>query len=80
MSQSLILKLFPPMKMLKNLLKKIGFPIIIRPAFTLGGSGGGIAKNEEEYEEIVHSGLQQSPINQVLVERVLQALKRWNMK
>ena len=55
--------------------KKIGFPIIIRPAFTLGGSGGGIARNEREYEEIVHSGLSQSPINQVLVEKSIAGYK-----
>ena len=54
---------------------KIGFPIIIRPAFTLGGSGGGIAKNEKEYEEIVHSGLTQSPISQVLVEKSIAGFK-----
>ncbi len=55
--------------------QKIGFPIIIRPAFTLGGSGGGIARNEREYEEIVHSGLSQSPINQVLVEKSIAGYK-----
>lgn len=55
--------------------QKIGFPIIIRPAFTLGGAGGGIAKNEREYEEIVHSGLSQSPINQVLVEKSIAGYK-----
>ena len=54
---------------------KIGFPIIIRPAFTLGGAGGGIAHNEKEYEEIVHSGLTQSPINQVLVEKSIAGFK-----
>ena len=59
----------------KKFAEKIGFPIIIRPAFTLGGSGGGIAKNETEYEEIVHSGLQQSPINQVLVEKSIAGFK-----
>ncbi len=59
----------------KKFAEKIGFPIIIRPAFTLGGSGGGIATNETEYEEIVHSGLQQSPINQVLVEKSIAGFK-----
>ena len=59
----------------KKFAEKIGFPIIIRPAFTLGGSGGGIASNEAEYEEIVHSGLQQSPINQVLVEKSIAGFK-----
>lgn len=55
--------------------QKIGFPIIIRPAYTLGGSGGGIAHNEQEYEEIVHSGLAMSPINQVLVEKSIAGFK-----
>ena len=55
--------------------KEIGFPIIIRPAYTLGGSGGGIAQNEIEYEEIVHSGLAMSPINQVLVEKSIAGYK-----
>lgn len=54
---------------------KIGFPIIIRPAYTLGGAGGGIAHNEKEYEEIVHSGLAMSPINQVLVEKSIAGYK-----
>ncbi len=54
---------------------KIGFPIIIRPAFTLGGSGGGIAKNAREYEDIVYQGLAQSPINQVLVEKSIAGFK-----
>lgn len=54
---------------------EIGFPIIIRPAYTLGGSGGGIAQNEKEYEEIVHSGLAMSPINQVLVEKSIAGFK-----
>lgn len=55
--------------------EKIGFPIIIRPAYTLGGSGGGIAHTEKEYEEIVHSGLAMSPINQVLVEKSIAGFK-----
>ncbi len=55
--------------------ERIGFPIIIRPAFTLGGSGGGIARNEEEYDLIVHTGLAQSPINQVLVEKSIAGFK-----
>lgn len=55
--------------------EEIGFPIIIRPAYTLGGTGGGIAHNNEEYEEIVHSGLAMSPINQVLVEKSIAGFK-----
>ncbi len=59
----------------KKFAEKIGYPIIIRPAFTLGGSGGGIAKNEEEYNQYVTTGLQQSPINQILVEKSIAGFK-----
>jgi carbamoyl-phosphate synthase large subunit len=52
-------------------LAEIGLPAIIRPAFTLGGSGGGIVQTEEEYLERVRTGLRTSPINQVIVERYL---------
>lgn len=55
--------------------QKIGFPIIVRPAYTLGGSGGGIANNYTEYEEIVHTGLSLSPISQVLVEKSIAGYK-----
>ena len=55
--------------------QEIGFPIIIRPAYTLGGAGGGIAQDEKAYEEIVHSGLAMSPINQVLVEKSIAGFK-----
>jgi carbamoyl-phosphate synthase large subunit len=47
----------------------IGLPAIVRPAFTLGGRGGGIARTEEEYERIVHRGLEASPIGQVLLDQ-----------
>lgn len=53
----------------------IGFPLIIRPAFTLGGTGGGIAHNIEEYKTIVDSGLKNSPINQCLIERSIAGFK-----
>ena len=53
----------------KKFAQKIGFPIIVRPAYTLGGTGGGIANNYSEYEDIVHTGLSLSPISQVLVEK-----------
>ncbi|HUD96855.1 MAG TPA: carbamoyl phosphate synthase large subunit, partial [Woeseiaceae bacterium] len=47
---------------------EIGFPVIVRPSFTLGGTGGGIAYNREEFEEIVAHGLEMSPTNEVLLE------------
>lgn len=54
--------------------RQIGYPIIVRPAYTLGGAGGGIANNQSELERIVKNGLQQSPIDQVLIE---QSVKGW---
>ncbi|MGM9521077.1 MAG: carbamoyl-phosphate synthase large subunit [Oscillospiraceae bacterium] len=50
---------------------KIGYPVIIRPAFTLGGGGGGVAYNEEELREVAFNGLEASPITQILVERYI---------
>ncbi|MFZ5625955.1 MAG: carbamoyl-phosphate synthase large subunit [Bacillota bacterium] len=55
--------------------EKIGFPLIIRPAYTLGGTGGGIAHNWEQLEEIVRRGLKLSPIGQVLVEQSVAGWK-----
>ena len=54
---------------------RIGLPLVIRPAYTLGGTGGGIAHTREEYERIVRGGLAASPISQVLVERCLLGWK-----
>ncbi len=52
-------------------LEEIGLPAIVRPAFTLGGTGGGIVETIEAYEERVRAGLRASPINQVMIERCL---------
>src|SRR5216683_295042 len=54
---------------------EVGLPLVIRPAYTLGGTGGGIARTDEEYEAIVKGGLAASPITQVLVERSLLGWK-----
>ncbi len=54
---------------------KIGYPVVLRPAYTLGGSGGGIAKNEEELIEILGNGLRLSRVGQVLVERCIAGWK-----
>lgn len=53
----------------------IGLPAIIRPAFTLGGTGGGIAYTWEEFDEIAHNGLHRSPIHQILVEKCIAGWK-----
>lgn len=55
--------------------QKIGFPLIVRPAYTLGGTGGGIAKTEKELVQITTSGLQASPIGQCLVEKSIAGFK-----
>ncbi len=60
--------------------KKIGLPAIIRPAFTLGGLGGGIAKNKKDYLKIIKNGLHESPVNQVLVEECLEGWKEFEME
>src|SRR5215204_5064344 len=58
----------------------VGFPAIIRPSFTLGGSGGGIAYNRDEYESIVRRGLAESPTSQVLIERSLIGWKEFELE
>ncbi len=55
--------------------EKVGFPIIVRPAFTLGGTGGGICENETELKEIVTGGLKSSPVNQCLIEKSIAGYK-----
>ena len=54
---------------------RIGYPVVLRPAFTLGGTGGGFAYNEEEAREIAKSALTASPVSQVLVERSVKGFK-----
>ncbi|MBS6508594.1 MAG: carbamoyl-phosphate synthase large subunit [Paraclostridium bifermentans] len=55
--------------------EKIGYPVVVRPAYTLGGTGGGIADNEEELTEILSQGLQLSPVSQVLLEKSIKGWK-----
>lgn len=64
----------------KGFAEETGFPIIIRPSFTLGGTGGGIAYNIEEYETIVNRGLEASPIKEVLVEESLIGWKEFELE
>lgn len=59
---------------------EIGYPVIIRPSFTLGGSGGGIAYNLEEFEQITADGLKQSPTTEVLLEESLLGWKEYEME
>ena len=60
--------------------KEIGFPTIIRPSFTLGGTGGGIAYNREEFEDIVQRGLDASPTTEVLLEESVLGWKEFEME
>ena len=60
--------------------KNLGFPVIIRPSFTLGGTGGGIAYNGEEFEEICKGGLELSPTNELLIEESLIGWKEFEME
>ncbi len=61
-------------------LEKLGFPCIIRPSFTLGGSGGGIAYNREEFEEICSRGLELSPTNELLIDESLIGWKEFELE
>jgi carbamoyl-phosphate synthase large subunit len=76
----------PKSKIIKNIkdadkaLKKIGLPVIIRPSFTLGGLGGGIAKTKKDFIRIVKDGLNESPANQVLIEECLEGWKEFEME
>jgi carbamoyl-phosphate synthase large subunit len=62
------------------LARTIGFPIIIRPSFTLGGTGGGIANAESEFEEAVAHGLEASPIHEVLLEESVIGWKEYELE
>src|SRR5688500_2349936 len=64
----------------RKVLADIGLPLIIRPAFTLGGTGGGIAYNREEFEEIVQRGLDASPVTEVLIEQSVIGWKEYEME
>ena len=68
------------LKMAMDAIEEVGLPAIIRPAFTLGGTGGGIANNREEYEQYVRSGLAMSPVAQVLIDESLLGWKEYEME
>ncbi len=64
----------------RAILEKVGLPAVIRPSFTLGGSGGGIAYNREEFEAIVASGLDASPTREVLIDESVLGWKEYEME
>ena len=55
--------------------RQIGYPVVLRPAFTLGGTGGGFADNEQEFEQIMKNALALSPVHQVLIEKSIKGYK-----
>ncbi|WP_010140666.1 carbamoyl-phosphate synthase large subunit [Oceanicola sp. S124] len=68
------------MKDAMNALESIGLPAIIRPAFTLGGTGGGVAYNRDDYEYYCRSGMEASPVGQILVDESLLGWKEYEME
>src|SRR6201996_4093800 len=60
--------------------EKVGFPLIIRPSFTLGGSGGGIAYNREEFFELLNRGVSLSPVHEVLIEESVLGWKEYELE
>jgi len=65
----------------KAIAQQIGsYPLIIRPAFTMGGTGGGISYNQEEYEEMAQGGIDASPVSQILVEQSLLGWKEYELE
>jgi carbamoyl-phosphate synthase large subunit len=63
-----------------RIVEETGYPAIIRPSFTLGGTGGGIAYNREEFEEMVRSGIARSPIGEVLIDRSVLGWKEFELE
>lgn len=64
----------------KAIVEETGYPAIVRPAFTLGGTGGGTAYNPEEFEEIAKAGLETSPVSQILVEESILGWKEYELE
>ena len=64
----------------EKMLDKVQFPLIIRPSFTLGGTGGSVAYNYEEFQDLVENGLQASPISEVLIEESLLGWKEYELE
>jgi carbamoyl-phosphate synthase large subunit len=64
----------------KEIAQEIGFPLVIRPSFTLGGTGGGFVKTPEEFDEALNRGLHASPIHEVLVEQSIMGWKEYELE
>ncbi|MCX5714641.1 MAG: carbamoyl-phosphate synthase large subunit, partial [Candidatus Omnitrophica bacterium] len=68
------------MRQARKVVKKIGFPVVIRPSFTLGGTGGGIAFNQEEFEVMALRGLESSMISEILIEESVIGWKEFELE
>ena len=64
----------------REVLQKLGLPMVVRPSFTMGGSGSAIAYNREEFDALVRSGLDQSPVTEVLLEESIIGWKEYEME
>ena len=64
----------------KEIAQKIGFPLVIRPSFTLGGSGGGFVEKEEDFDDALNNGLKFSPVHEVLVEKSILGWKEFELE
>ena len=64
----------------RKVMEDVGLPCVVRPSFTLGGSGSAIAYNREEFDQLVHRGLDQSPVHQVLIEESILGWKEYEME
>ena len=64
----------------RGAIRDLGLPIVIRPSYTLGGTGGGLARTQEEFERIVKDGLHWSPVNQVLLEESVEGWKEFELE
>ena len=64
----------------KEVAQKIGFPLVIRPSFTLGGTGGAVIYDPAEYEDALHRGLQASPIHEVMIDKAVIGWKEYELE
>ncbi|MCB0402063.1 MAG: carbamoyl-phosphate synthase large subunit [Flavobacteriales bacterium] len=64
----------------KEIAQRIGFPLVIRPSFTLGGTGGSVIYDPKEYEEALHRGLQASPIHEVMIDKAVIGWKEYELE
>src|SRR5262249_34834847 len=63
-----------------EILERVGLPCVLRPSFTLGGTGGGIAYNREEFNQLIARGLDLSPVNEVLIEQSIIGWKEFELE